>query len=259
MLCTLSYFRVNKHFFLFFFFFLMIRRPPRSTLFPYTTLFRSLRGRACAQLPGPFRAARSPRRRRAEQGLALHVLARELPALRRWLCAARSPGTAARHGRAAWCHRCGAGSGGLPDLARDRGRRRAAGDHAGQSLYAGDDLHRLERLDAELGRVARALAPARAQRARSLADGGAMRVALRYRPRRGLQRRALRSWLLRRTRVRRGRGELRSRRAAARKQRAACTPGYRARAPPPPACPPCRTPAGPARDPPPPGPRAERP
>src|SRR2546426_10859975 len=28
------------HFF-FFFFFLMIRRPPRSTLFPYTTLFRS--------------------------------------------------------------------------------------------------------------------------------------------------------------------------------------------------------------------------
>src|SRR5256885_3878015 len=28
----------------FFFFFLMIRRPPRSTLFPYTTLFRSLNG-----------------------------------------------------------------------------------------------------------------------------------------------------------------------------------------------------------------------
>src|SRR5689334_25439613 len=30
-------------FFSFFFFFLMIRRPPRSTLFPYTTLFRSAR------------------------------------------------------------------------------------------------------------------------------------------------------------------------------------------------------------------------
>src|SRR2546430_11498031 len=28
----------------YFFFFLMIRRPPRSTLFPYTTLFRSLDG-----------------------------------------------------------------------------------------------------------------------------------------------------------------------------------------------------------------------
>src|SRR5476651_2783318 len=28
----------------YFFFFLMIRRPPRSTLFPYTTLFRSMFG-----------------------------------------------------------------------------------------------------------------------------------------------------------------------------------------------------------------------
>src|SRR5215469_17368657 len=35
--------RRSAFFFLFFcfFFFLMIRRPPRSTLFPYTTLFRS--------------------------------------------------------------------------------------------------------------------------------------------------------------------------------------------------------------------------
>src|SRR5256885_12872507 len=32
--------------FFFFFFFLMIRRPPRSTLFPYTTLFRSRGARA---------------------------------------------------------------------------------------------------------------------------------------------------------------------------------------------------------------------
>src|SRR2546427_727322 len=30
------------YFFFLFFFFLMIRRPPRSTLFPYTTLFRSV-------------------------------------------------------------------------------------------------------------------------------------------------------------------------------------------------------------------------
>src|ERR1035438_6635683 len=37
MICQLS-----LCFFCFFFFFLMIRRPPRSTLFPYTTLFRSL-------------------------------------------------------------------------------------------------------------------------------------------------------------------------------------------------------------------------
>src|SRR2546427_6941621 len=34
----------------FFFFFLMIRRPPRSTLFPYTTLFRS---RVVAATTGP--------------------------------------------------------------------------------------------------------------------------------------------------------------------------------------------------------------
>src|SRR2546422_7991112 len=34
----------SSHPLYFFFFFLMIRRPPRSTLFPYTTLFRSLAG-----------------------------------------------------------------------------------------------------------------------------------------------------------------------------------------------------------------------
>src|SRR3990170_35897 len=35
-----------------FFFFLMIRRPPRSTLFPYTTLFRSARERGAIPAPG---------------------------------------------------------------------------------------------------------------------------------------------------------------------------------------------------------------
>src|SRR5256885_17162580 len=35
----------------FFFFFLMIRRPPRSTLFPYTTLFRSLGGNSAQSCP----------------------------------------------------------------------------------------------------------------------------------------------------------------------------------------------------------------
>src|SRR6516162_11398758 len=42
---------------LFFFFFLMIRRPPRSTLFPYTTLFRSSGpgkpSQSCVRLPAP--------------------------------------------------------------------------------------------------------------------------------------------------------------------------------------------------------------
>src|SRR5215469_17466152 len=46
----------------FFFFFLMIRRPPRSTLFPYTTLFRPDRraGRRTARRLPPGRARRSP-------------------------------------------------------------------------------------------------------------------------------------------------------------------------------------------------------
>src|SRR5256885_6872046 len=35
------FYKLFYDFFFFFFFFLMIRRPPRSTLFPYTTLFRS--------------------------------------------------------------------------------------------------------------------------------------------------------------------------------------------------------------------------
>src|SRR5256885_9131148 len=36
------FYMVSISFVYFFFFFLMIRRPPRSTLFPYTTLFRSV-------------------------------------------------------------------------------------------------------------------------------------------------------------------------------------------------------------------------
>src|SRR5256885_10608326 len=40
------------------FFFLMIRRPPRSTLFPYTTLFRSkLTDAQLATAPRPFGSA----------------------------------------------------------------------------------------------------------------------------------------------------------------------------------------------------------
>src|SRR6516225_7279936 len=35
------YFLIHSFLAIIFFFFLMIRRPPRSTLFPYTTLFRS--------------------------------------------------------------------------------------------------------------------------------------------------------------------------------------------------------------------------
>src|SRR6266496_4620039 len=48
--------------FISFFFFLMIRRPPRSTLFPYTTLFRSCRRRRCPRVLAPrWPAASGPR------------------------------------------------------------------------------------------------------------------------------------------------------------------------------------------------------
>src|SRR3712207_6869276 len=54
-----------------FFFFLMIRRPPRSTLFPYTTLFRSsLPWRAATPTPRPLvvgSGASSPRTRRSRR------------------------------------------------------------------------------------------------------------------------------------------------------------------------------------------------
>src|SRR2546427_12233177 len=45
--------------FFFFFFFLMIRRPPRSTLFPYTTLFRSPEFREQHPAPGRVRVRQS--------------------------------------------------------------------------------------------------------------------------------------------------------------------------------------------------------
>src|SRR2546427_1978418 len=57
----------------FFFFFLMIRRPPRSTLFPYTTLFRSVSGtrrahpRRAGRRHNDGPARRMPRERRSEE------------------------------------------------------------------------------------------------------------------------------------------------------------------------------------------------
>src|SRR5688572_33387368 len=59
--------------FIFFFiivFFLMIRRPPRSTLFPYTTLFRSYREER--RSVWPVSTTRShPRKHRESDGLSL--------------------------------------------------------------------------------------------------------------------------------------------------------------------------------------------
>src|ERR1035438_4743680 len=57
----------------------MIRRPPRSTLFPYTTLFRSPAGGGCAALPHLRRWLR-PVRPRSEEHTS------ELQSLRHLVC-----------------------------------------------------------------------------------------------------------------------------------------------------------------------------
>src|SRR2546422_9893899 len=73
----------------FFFFFLMIRRPPRSTLFPYTTLFRSVHvvplvlfastGHAPPAVPRQFSAtSHSPAAVRHTKVLGLNPSARQL-------------------------------------------------------------------------------------------------------------------------------------------------------------------------------------
>src|SRR6266576_5687182 len=66
-------FPTTSVFFKCYFFFLMIRRPPRSTLFPYTTLFRSRRA-------GPGRAdsrdrpwSEAPRDRKSTRLNSSHV------------------------------------------------------------------------------------------------------------------------------------------------------------------------------------------
>src|SRR5258707_9287070 len=57
---------------MFFFFFLMIRRPPRSTLFPYTTLFRSIPDAACGAAQQP-RLVDNGHRLAAVRDLLRHV------------------------------------------------------------------------------------------------------------------------------------------------------------------------------------------
>src|SRR3712207_7606159 len=52
----------------------MIRRPPSSTLFPYTTLFRSQRHHRGAVLP-PAAAPDAPRRPQAARGVHAEVVA----------------------------------------------------------------------------------------------------------------------------------------------------------------------------------------
>src|SRR3712207_7473365 len=62
-----------------FFFFLMIRRPPRSTLFPYTTLFRSLQGYGQEFLERGHRGSRR-QHHQAEHRVDLAGARHDLPA-----------------------------------------------------------------------------------------------------------------------------------------------------------------------------------
>src|SRR5215210_4128576 len=79
----------------FFFFFLMIRRPPRSTLFPYTTLFRPVRERMAGLLrdPGPRpRDAGAPRPVRDREHDGGPRRGRQLPEGRRATAVGRAGG-----------------------------------------------------------------------------------------------------------------------------------------------------------------------
>src|SRR2546422_1152175 len=106
---------------IFFFFFLMIRRPPRSTLFPYTTLFRSGRGRRRAG-SALRRSAPRTRRRRAPGGTCR---GRGPPAGARRAAAAR-PRT---RWRAAAARRAPAGG---PHHARARGFEQRSEEHTSE-------------------------------------------------------------------------------------------------------------------------------
>src|SRR3712207_7449960 len=76
------------------FFFLMIRRPPRSTLFPYTTLFRSVlppggrsRHRPCGRLARSApRRGLSGHRRPGERGLRSEEHTSELQSRQYLVC-----------------------------------------------------------------------------------------------------------------------------------------------------------------------------
>src|SRR5256712_2260778 len=145
--------------FLLFFFFLMIRRPPRSTLFPYTTLFRSR----------PDHAGPDPRRVQQADG---GVLPRDARALERGPAGGRDR----RHGD----------HDGLGDRPHARDRRpQGHGCHAARNPVAvpgrGGDPHVAGRraphpAQALNGRAAEGGAPVRGSGARVERRGGVRRL-----------------------------------------------------------------------------------
>src|SRR3989442_15280057 len=81
------------------FFFLMIRRPPRSTLFPYTTLFRSVQDDPLARGPGDGEGADRAIARRPDRRSARSRSSAARP----------RPGAAGPVGQVDPCHRRGGG------------------------------------------------------------------------------------------------------------------------------------------------------
>src|SRR5260370_9494671 len=115
----------------------MIRRPPRSTLFPYTTLFRSQRGSWAAEDETAIRAAKSER-------IAQHVRRRRRAVFAQVVCGER--GVDARGVDPAGQKSASERNGADDRLERARGTQRMAGRALGRTSgrgcaeYAGDAL-----------------------------------------------------------------------------------------------------------------------
>src|SRR5258708_26861700 len=95
-----------------FFFFLMIRRPPRSTLFPYTTLFRSTwtnRAASCASraIPscGGSRSGRRSEEHTSELQSPDHLVCRLLLEKKKVQPRKRADRLSSRRGRRRTAHR----------------------------------------------------------------------------------------------------------------------------------------------------------
>ncbi|MGY4372016.1 hypothetical protein ACVW1A_008081 [Bradyrhizobium sp. LB1.3] len=156
----------------------------------------------CPHLPGTFLADGVAACRSADRGLALHDLARRLPALRAGLCLAeggrrrRQDLRLGKQGdlRQRARRRCGLDR---LDLDRHCPARSAAGPAARRPLHAAHDRRGVLRLVPELRRTGLAVVPASAFDHRRLAHGRDVRLAVRHRTVGDRQRRALRSRLLR--------------------------------------------------------------
>ena len=168
-------------------------------------------------VPRPVLRDGTARRQSEDHGLAVHVLARRISARRDGLCVAQrprrpslrwhtaTPGVELARDPLRDRHRpCGDRG---PAVARDRRLRGAAAAGAERRLHRRDDLCEQGSVGAHVRGAGRAGVAASVFGARRMADGGAVRLAVRRGLERGVQRPPLRSRVLCRTRLRlHGRG-----------------------------------------------------